>query len=79
MKTLRIIFCILSCLCVAASILVGVFVGWEWFVLTAVLAVAFGAGMIFAKDKSDPKPRSTDFMNSDEENETLQKENSKKE
>ena len=65
MKALRIIFCILSCICVAASVFFGIFLGWEWFFLAVALAAAFGAGMFFAKAKSEPPEPKKDFMNSD--------------
>lgn len=77
MKTLRIVFCILSCVCVAASVFIGFYFGWEWFLITACGAVLFGAGMLFAKNKSEPKPRSADFMNDERENEEINEENKK--
>lgn len=79
MKTLKIIFCILSCLCVAASVFVGIYCGWEWFFLVIAGAAVFAGGMFWAKKKSDPPPKPTaDFMNSDEENEKIKKENEEK-
>lgn len=77
MKILRIVFCILSCLCVAASVFIGVYYGLQWCLITLAGAILFGAGMFLAKNKSEPKQRSTDFMNSDAENEQIRKENEK--
>ncbi len=76
MKVLKIIFCILSCICVAASIFVGIFLGWEWFFVVIAGAAVFGGGMVWAKRKSDPPPKpSADFMNTDEQNEQIKQEN----
>ncbi len=78
MKILQIIFCILSCLCVAASVFVGIFCGWGWFALVIAFAVLFGGAMFLVKRKINPPQRTTDFMNSDELNEEIKKENENK-
>lgn len=75
MKILKIVFCVLSCLCVAASVFLGAFLGWGWFFLAVGAAVLFGAAMFFIKKKSDPVERKTDFMNSPEENAEILEEN----
>ena len=67
MKVLRIVFCVLSCLCVAAVVPVAVFYEW-WCFLCVAGAVAFGGLMFLAIRLSTPKVTPTDFMNSDEEN-----------
>ena len=73
MKTLRITFCILSALCLAAAIPIGVVFGLPYlFALlggAAVFAILmFAAKGSFRRVKPQPKP---DFMNSDEENERI--------
>lgn len=75
MKYLRIVFCILACLSVAAVIPVGVFSGsMTWALIPIAAACAFVLLMLFAKNKSDPKPPAApDFMNSPEENAELKK------
>ena len=75
MKTLRIVFCILACLCVAASIFLGAFLGWAYFFIAVAAAVLFGGAMFFVKKKSEPVERRTDFMNSPEENDKIREEN----
>ncbi len=69
LRFFRIAFCILSCLCVAGSFVVGARIGWEWFALVFAVAILFGAGMLGMKaleDKRQPKTQS-DFMQSQEE------------
>lgn len=79
MKVLKIIFCILSCICVAAAIFVGIYYGWEWFFVVIAGAAAFAGGMFWAKKKSDPPPKpSADFMNTDEQNEQIKQEDNDK-
>lgn len=70
MKYLQITCCILSCLCVGATVLVGVLAGWLYALIPVVAAVLFALLMIGAKRgfKRTPTPPRTDFMNSDEEN-----------
>ena len=73
MKTLRIAFCILSCLCVLAVVPAGIF--WGWYCLLFVLGAGlFALGMLLCKRASEPKaPPVTDFMNTDEENEAIRR------
>ncbi len=72
LKTLRITFCILACISVAAVVPVGIF--FDWYCLIPVVAAAafaaltVGAKNGFKRPKPVPKP---DFMNSDEENEKI--------
>ena len=69
MKTLRIVFCVLSCLTVASVVPLGVFFGW-YCLFALVGAAIFAGGMLLCKRASEPKaPPKPDFMNSDEENE----------
>ncbi len=75
MKILQILFCILSCLCVAAAVFVGVFCGWEWFALVAAFAIVFAGAMFLIKRKRTPPRRTADYMNSPEENERISREN----
>ena len=72
MTVLRIIFCILACICAAAAVPVGIFFEW-WCLVPIGLAVVFAVAMIMAKNASarnEESPR-VDFMNSDEENEKI--------
>ncbi len=67
MKTLRIVFCILACACVAAVVPVAIF--FEYYCLIPIAgAFCFGAAMLLAKRASVPKTEKPSFMNSDEEN-----------
>ncbi len=74
---LRTVFCILSVLCVAAIFPMGIFLGWAYCIALAAAAVIFGFLMVFFKNgahvKETPAP-TTDFMNSDEENERILRE-----
>ena len=76
MKILRITFCILSCICVAAVVPIGIF--FEWYCLIpAAAAFAFAVLTVAAKNgfrREKPAPK-TDFMNSEEENEQIRKMN----
>ena len=73
MKHLRIIFCVLACISVAAVIPVGVLSGsMTWALIPIAAACAFVLLMLFAKNKSEPKPPAApDFMNTPEENAEL--------
>ena len=76
MKAVRIIFCIVACLLVAAGIPVAVLFGWAWFFVFAAGAAVAAGIMLFAKKRSDPPaPPQPDFMNTDEENERINREN----
>ena len=68
MKILRIVFCVLACLCVAAVVPIAVF--FQWYCLACVGgAFLFGGAMLLAKRFSEPKPAPVpDYMNSEEKN-----------
>ena len=75
MKTVRIVFCILACLLVAASVPAAVLWGWMWFLVLICGAALSAAVMLFAKKRSEPaEPPRPDFMNSDEENARINEE-----
>ena len=80
MTVLRIIFCILACLCAAVAVPIGIFFEW-WCLIPIVAAFAFGLAMIMVKNAtSAPEEKThTDFMNTDEENEKIRNVNEKKE
>ena len=65
MKVLRIVFCILACLCVLACIPAGIWLDWTWALVFALAAVCFAAGMFYFKNKSESKPVRRDFMDGD--------------
>ena len=75
MKVLRIVSCILACICVTAVIPVGIFTASiVWCIIPIAAAAGFIALMFVAKKKSEPKPPAApDFMNSPEENAELNK------
>ena len=80
MTVLRMIFCILACLCAAVAVPIGIFFEW-WCLIPIVAAFAFGLAMIMVKNASAPSEEKThtDFMNTDEENEKIRKANEKNE
>lgn len=69
MKTLRIVFCILACLLLAAAIPIGIFCDIIYLVLDLFVALAFGGAMLFCKNKSEPKEHTKDFMDDDKKDE----------
>ena len=71
MKILRTVFCVLACVCVAATVPIGIFFGWYClFPIAGALVCAIA--MTWTKEVSEPKPKPRpDFMNSDEENERI--------
>ena len=72
MTVLRIVFCILTCICVAAAVPIGIFFEW-WCLIPIVAALGFGMFMVMAKNASSRQEATphTDFMNTDEENEHI--------
>lgn len=77
LKILRITFCILSALCLAAAIPIGAFFGWVWLVGLLIAAALFALLMFGAKNgfrRQTPAPK-PDFMNSEEENEKINRAN----
>ena len=80
MRRLKIVFCIVACLFAAAAIPVGAIFGCVWFLALAVAAALAAGLMLFFKKRSDPKPPpEPDFMNSDEKNAEIRKQNEKNE
>lgn len=78
---LKTVFCILSCLCLAAAIVIGAFFGWLYCILLLAVAALFAGLMFFVKasaDRSEPPAPTPDFMNSDEENRRIREEQSRK-
>lgn len=71
---LRVVFCILSCLCVASSVIFLLYLGVWWFIgdlalgLVSIVLMFALKGDIALFRKKTPKP---DFMNTDEENEKI--------
>ena len=55
LKILRITFCILSALCLAAAIPIGAFFGWIWLVGLLIAAALFALLMFGAKNGLDRK------------------------
>ena len=75
MTVLRIVFCILACICAAAAIPIGIF--WDWWCLIPIGgAIVFTFVMLMVKNASAPPQQKTtvDFMNTDEENERIRNE-----
>ncbi|MBR7186596.1 MAG: hypothetical protein IKD43_03825 [Clostridia bacterium] len=74
MKYLQIVSCILACICTATSVIVGIFFGFLYFAIFAIVAAAFALLMFFAKKKAEPpQPPRPDFMNTEEENAAIRK------
>lgn len=76
MTILRVTFCILACICAATAVPVGIF--FEWWCLVPVVAALLFTLLMFAAKNGFSRPKreiKTDFMNSDEENETIRKRN----
>jgi len=70
-KILRIVFCILACLCVAATVVVGAVFGLLYCLIPLGCALVFAALMCLFKNEPWNRPKKqprTDFMNSEEEN-----------
>ena len=80
MTVLRIVFCVLACICAAAAVPVGIFFEW-WCIIPAVGAFAFAMFMVMIKNATARPEENAypDFMNSDEENEKLRSEQDKRE
>ncbi len=63
MKILRIVFCILACLCVAAAVPVGIFFDLGYVFIPVAAAGLFAVLMAVAKGRSEAAPREgSDFM-----------------
>ncbi len=74
MKTLRIVFCILSCICVLAAVPIGILCDVVYLLLDLFAGLAFGGAMLLCKKRAEPVRRTTDYMNSEEENEAIRRE-----
>ncbi len=75
-QTLRIIFTLLSALCVAIVLPVGVFLSLEWAIGCAVGAFIFFVIMLYFKQKqeeSNPENKDPDFMDNNQKNEKTDK------
>lgn len=79
MKILRIVCCILSCLCLAALVPIAIFFEW-WCLMCLFGAFIFGGLMFLFIRLGQPKrgPR-TDFMKSEEENAEILQERKQRE
>ncbi len=74
MKALRIVSCVLAALSLAAITPVGIFCPIEYISVPIVATGIFAAFMLLARKKSPPEPpQSVSFMNTDEENEAIRK------
>ena len=80
MTTLRIIFCVLACLCATVAVPIGILFEW-WCAIPIGGAIVFTLAMFMVKNASSPKEDKieVDFMNTDEENEKLRREQSDRE
>ena len=74
MKTLRIVFCILSCICVLGAVPIGILCDVIYLLLDLFAGLAFGGAMLLCKKRAEPVQRTTDYMNSEEENEAIRRE-----
>lgn len=75
MKILRIACSVIACLFILAAIPIGVVTANLSYVLVDLLAAAiFAIGTIFFKRLSEPRTKTTDFMNTDEENAAIREE-----
>ena len=73
----QIVFCILSVLSVASVFFLGAFLGWLYALIGVAAAILFACLMLLMKNgnpfRRPPEEPHADFMNSDEENERLNK------
>lgn len=80
MTILRIVFCVLACLCTAVAVPIGIFFNW-WSLIPIAGAVACTIAMFMVKSASARAEEKTgvDFMNTDEENEKIRREENDRE
>ena len=79
MKALRIVACVLACLSLAAITPVACFFPIEYVSIPVVATGVFALFMLLARRKTPPeRAREVSFMNTDEENEAIRKEQEKK-
>ena len=67
---LRTIFCILSVLCVAAAVVIGMIFGLLW-ALVCIAGAAVFAGLMLLAKREKAAPEKPDFMKSEEENRAI--------
>ncbi len=76
-RVLSIVFCVIACILIATAVVVGALVG-IWWGVGEVVAAAFCVLLMLVFKNGNPfkrkKERKTDFMNTDEENEEIRKE-----
>ena len=82
MTILRIVVCVLACLCAATAVPIGIF--FEWWCLVPIFgAIAFTVAMFMLKSASarveEKEKVEVDFMNTDEENEKIRREQNNRE
>lgn len=68
-QILQIIFCVLSCACVAAAFIVGAYFDLLYCLIAVLAAAVFAALMLLVKYGNPfhkPEPPENDFMNTDE-------------
>ena len=68
---LRTIFCILSVLCVAAAVVIGMIFGLLWALVCIAGAAVFAGLMLLAKREKAAPEEKPDFMKSEEENRAI--------
>ena len=68
---LRTIFCILSVLCVAAAVVIGMIFGLLWALICIAGAAVFAGLMLLAKREKPAPEEKPDFMKSEEENRAI--------
>ena len=68
---LRTIFCILSVLCVAAAVVIGMIFGFVWAIVCIAGAAVFAGLMLLAKREKAAPEGKPDFMMSEEENRAI--------
>jgi predicted MFS family arabinose efflux permease len=71
LKILRILFCVVACLCVASAVFVGIFLGWQWCLICIAVACLFAVLMNWCRNASEKESQTPDFMNTPEENERI--------
>ncbi len=68
---LRTIFCILSVLCLAAAVVIGMIFGFVWAIVCFAGAAVFAGLMLLAKREKSAPEEKPDFMKSEEENRAI--------
>ena len=76
----QMLFCILAAICVAAAIPLAIFIGIEFCLIAVGGAIDFALLMLFVKNGGFAifkKQKKTDYMNTDEENAAILREQKK--